>query len=80
MTEEVTKYLVAPRGFSADGKSMAAGEYLTDQFDDQMVKVLVGMGRLIETTEAPEKVKPAKGDKTNRAVGLPGGLPGGTTE
>lgn len=80
MTEEVKTYLVAPRGFSADGKSMEPGEYLTDQFDPQMVKVLVGMGRLVETTEAPETIKPTKGEKTNRAVGLPGGLPGGTTE
>lgn len=84
MTEKQT-YLVATRGFSANGVSMQAGEYLTDQFDTQTVKVLKGMGRLEETEIAPGEAdpvdvvdagKPAK----NRAVGLPGGLPGAPVE
>lgn len=82
MTKEKTTYLVAARGFSADGKTMTAGEYLTDQFDAQTVKVLVSMGRLVETDAAPgddDAAVTGKGKKTgdNRAVGLPGGLPGG---
>jgi len=82
MSDEKTKYLVATKGFSANGVTMAAGEYLTDQFDEQTVKVLKGMNRLTETDVAPgdldDAIKSAKGKKTdtNRAVGLPGGLPG----
>ena len=81
MTEGKTTYLVAARGFSANGVTMNAGDYLTDQFDAQTVKLLKGMGRLVETETAPgddEGIKTAKGKKTdtNRAVGLPGGLPG----
>lgn len=77
-----TKYLRATKGFSANGVTMQAGEYLSDQFDPQTVKVLVGLERLEETTVPPESVDDEVTDKKgkNRAVGLPGGLPGAPGE
>ncbi len=76
--------LVAATGFSANGVAMKAGEELTDQFDPQTVKVLVGMKRLVEVEATPAPVDPAPADDgksagKNRAVGLPGGLPGAAT-
>ena len=76
------KYFRATSGFSANGVSMQEGEYLTDQFDPQTVKVLLDMKRLEETDTPPESVDAevtnTKGK--NRAVGLPGGLPGAAGE
>lgn len=65
MADEAKKYLVAAKGFSANGVTMAEGEYLTNQFDEQTVKVLKGMERLVETDVAP-------GDDDQEELDLPG--------
>lgn len=75
--EEAKKYLIAAKGFSANGVTVAEGDYLTDQFDDQTVKVLKGMGRIVETDTPPSKKRGKKEDADTGAAGPgAGGLPG----
>lgn len=78
MTEKTPTYLVASCGFAANGVVMRAGDYVTDQFDPQTIKLLKDMKRLVETDVAPGDDAPVIEKKgKNRAVDLPGGLPGG---
>jgi hypothetical protein len=85
--EDKVVYLVAAKGFSANGATLAEGEYVSDQFDAQTIKVLKGMGRLVETdvppgaADEPEldlpnvKKRGKKVDVGDTGNGLPG-LPG----
>lgn len=70
---EKPKFLVAPKGFSANGITVAAGEYESGKFDAQTTKVLIGMGRYVPTDEPDEAPTKKKGKAAD--AGLPG-LPG----
>ncbi len=76
-TEKET-FLIAAKGFSANGVSMEEGEYLSNQFDEQTAKVLLRMGRLVETDVPPgdEPKMTAAEKRAAKAAAATGGLPG----